>query len=84
MIAMQDLYTASFTEMQTWTPFFATGIVANAECERTFSLQNRIKTNHRTGLSIDTLGKLMRVASGQDQIDSNMANDLFLLKSRRA
>ncbi len=59
-------------------------LVANVECEHTFRLQNRIKTNHRTGLSIDTLDKLMRVASGQDQIDFDMTKDLFLLKPRRA
>ena len=60
-------------------------MVGNAEAERVFSLQNRIKTQLRNQLSIERLDKLMRIKYHGKVTDGHLqaAAEKFLAKRNR-
>ncbi|CAH1253540.1 Hypp1196 [Branchiostoma lanceolatum] len=61
-------------------------MVSNAEAERVFSCQNRIKTKTRTLLSIDQLDRLIRLSYARipmADFDFAAAREEYLLAPRR-
>ena len=61
-------------------------MVGNAETERCFSCQNRIKTKQRSNLTVEHLDQLMRVSCsgvGVEDFDYDSALALFAKANRR-
>ncbi|XP_035679469.1 uncharacterized protein LOC118417829 [Branchiostoma floridae] len=61
-------------------------LISNAEAERVFSCQNRIKTKSRTLLSIDQLDRLIRISYAKvpmADFDFAAARELYLQAPRR-
>ena len=58
--------------------------MSNAEAERCFSCQNRIKTPSRNALSIEVLDKLIRLSkTPREDFDYNKAAEIWDAKPRR-
>ena len=61
-------------------------MIGNAEAERVFSCQNRVKTKSRTLISISQLDKLMRLSYAGipiEEVDYEAARVIFDQQSRR-
>ena len=61
-------------------------LVGNAEAERVFSVQNRIKTKLRAQLDLVTLDRLIRISYAKvpiEEFDFNEALEDFLQQPRR-
>lgn len=59
-------------------------MVGNADAERVFSCQNRIKTRLRTRLTVEHLDQLIRMSyASHGDLDINVALEHFLQRPRR-